>query len=1120
MIWSKKFYKIMLIITAILILAGCTEPELKLQEFEDNKVPVADYNEQVFLCPICGADDCECYLEYCMKCANLHDDCDCEFEGVKEMSERTLRCTVCARDTLHVYVRTEMASPCAGTARDIYKCTRIRSGSECGNTTVIGYYTAGHIPGPAATCLQPQRCINFGQVGCTMQYAAQLGHIYGPAETCTTPQICTRTTNGCGNRIIKDALGHSYVGEGEITIEPIGENPGNVIRSCMRNCGTQENRNLWNVLFKTTTTHNGEEFAFSRFGGGAFAQVVLQGENAVLPIMNDLSDCGRRIWSKDGNSGWSSNGTNIISARTIVPSELNDSNIRRHEVVFDITNKINPLHSGIHSGGGELNQQVEHTKKAMLPTVDRPLGYKFVRWGIDNQHQNILAPATINAVYEVLQFKVIFKDWNEGIIHEEKVNFDEEVKSVPVNPVRYGHNFIKWSTNNYKITEEADIVVYAQYTPKQFNVIFLDWDGTELKNERVDFGKAATPPSIPERPDYIFTGWSTQNFTITREDDMYVTARYRRNIDSVMLTRTNVTISARESAFAHVPIQIIGVDDLNPNDNKYIKSARLIGDTGNFDVRVINDGLVEIIPTEKLLNNSNNLKSLRTKLEVELHGNDDKYITTNDLILRMVRTVPRFRFAAIRFNRFFPNDPIALNINTTMGRVTNIRLSESGNTQNNNMVRLDAENRTLALVPNERPRRLAFDIEVDGFGWINNQNVNVSARNLRPAASLSMSTITMKKEAVLRVNSSRTIYDIRIVSNDMYSIQLLNDEPNGTFRLTYSGSGDVDTNTRLRLEVSFEDTENKALLNLSVSKAPELKTVRLSRNNVTLSNKINGTRDNRAVINIIPAPKDADMSESKWVYLENAESHITINWDKGSRAAEIKLKDNAQEGAYGVEFRDRNDRLVATLIVKVVGEEPRITLSQRGRLNIINPESTVRLTPRFINYNWNNGDKVIKIGKGKDVFEIVETTSAGAVTLRMKDVKNKTTERQDVTLIYDGNETQQITITPRKLRPRMQFARAVTLEKDDIYSEGIIFFWKNISTSRIERIEINNELHKEQFSIRRRTDGHFAIGFKTDESGNINPRIRNRENVRLDIYLTGSDRPIRLTVRVLVINNN
>ena len=56
-----------------------------------------------------------------------------------------------------------------------------------------------HTPGPAATCTEPQVCMECGEI-----LVEAIGHNPGPAATCAAPQICTRC-----DAVLADALEHT-----------------------------------------------------------------------------------------------------------------------------------------------------------------------------------------------------------------------------------------------------------------------------------------------------------------------------------------------------------------------------------------------------------------------------------------------------------------------------------------------------------------------------------------------------------------------------------------------------------------------------------------------------------------------------------------------------------------------------------------------------------------------------------------------------------------------------------------------------------------------------------------------------------------------------------------------
>lgn len=76
---------------------------------------------------------------------------------------------------------------------------------------------------------------------------------------------------------------------------------------------------------------------------------------------------------------------------------------------------------------------------------------------------------------------------------------------------------------------------------EKFTVTFKDHDGTVLKTEEVESGKAATAPSNPSRTGYTFTGWNQPFSNVIAE--MVVVAQYQK-ITKPTFEVANVTSSA------------------------------------------------------------------------------------------------------------------------------------------------------------------------------------------------------------------------------------------------------------------------------------------------------------------------------------------------------------------------------------------------------------------------------------------------------------------------------------------------------------------------------------------------------------------------------------------------
>ncbi|MBU5433363.1 S-layer homology domain-containing protein [Intestinimonas sp. MSJ-38] len=141
---------------------------------------------------------------------------------------------------------------CTGEGVMEYRCTR------CGYHRIEGNDAAGHVPGDAATCTQPQLCTKCGAV-----LKNALGHDYKSevtAPTCTEMGYTTNTCTRCGDTTKTDytePVGHKP-GDWIIDKEPTTDSEGSKHKEC-ENCGEKlETAEIEKIYNSGTTDSKGE----------------------------------------------------------------------------------------------------------------------------------------------------------------------------------------------------------------------------------------------------------------------------------------------------------------------------------------------------------------------------------------------------------------------------------------------------------------------------------------------------------------------------------------------------------------------------------------------------------------------------------------------------------------------------------------------------------------------------------------------------------------------------------------------------------------------------------------------------------------------------------------------
>lgn len=163
---------------------------------------------------------------------------------------------------------------------------------------------------------------------------------------------------------------------------------------------------------------------------------------------------------------------------------------------------------------------VPHGDTVTAPEVPKKDGKTFKEW--DKDFSKVTSDLTINAVYDVDTFTVTFKD-GEKVLETQTVEY-EAAATAPdtarLSPPE-GMHFAEWDKDFSKVTE--DIEVSAVYELNEYTVTFKNGE-TMIKNERVKHGFAATAPNVFDTPTEKFVGWDKSFDNVT--SDLIVNAKF------------------------------------------------------------------------------------------------------------------------------------------------------------------------------------------------------------------------------------------------------------------------------------------------------------------------------------------------------------------------------------------------------------------------------------------------------------------------------------------------------------------------------------------------------------------------------------------------------------------
>lgn len=163
---------------------------------------------------------------------------------------------------------------------------------------------------------------------------------------------------------------------------------------------------------------------------------------------------------------------------------------------------------------------------------DAQYTYTFAGWHIDISE--VTGHITYKATYTatVNTYTVTWKNADGTVIETDvKVPYGDMPEYNGETPTKastaqYDFVFAGWDTAVSEVTD--DVVYTATYTEhiRSYTIKFVDYDGTILSTQPVDYGSVPTNPSTnPTRQHYTFIGWSPAFTTVT--GDATYTAQYK-----------------------------------------------------------------------------------------------------------------------------------------------------------------------------------------------------------------------------------------------------------------------------------------------------------------------------------------------------------------------------------------------------------------------------------------------------------------------------------------------------------------------------------------------------------------------------------------------------------------
>lgn len=172
------------------------------------------------------------------------------------------------------------------------------------------------------------------------------------------------------------------------------------------------------------------------------------------------------------------------------------------------------------------------------PTKVSTAQYEYIFAGWDTAVSEVTGDVVYKATYteHIRSYDIKFVDYNGTVLSTQSIEYGS-MPAIPT-PSREGYDFTGWDKSVVAVEDNA--IYTAQYKIKTFTIKFVDYNGTVLSSQTVEYGKTPTTPSDPSRTGYNFTGWS----------------------DTVTTAMANKTYTAQYSIIKYTITWIVGTETI------------------------------------------------------------------------------------------------------------------------------------------------------------------------------------------------------------------------------------------------------------------------------------------------------------------------------------------------------------------------------------------------------------------------------------------------------------------------------------------------------------------------------------------------------------------------------
>ena len=233
-----------------------------------------------------------------------------------------------------------------------------------------------------------------------------------------------------------------------------------------------------------------------------------------------------------------------------------DTNYTKSSEIIVPVKVLDLVYVAVHAGGNTLDSTtLVKGSSYTLPSAPDSTGYDFVGFykgktfvGKPNDKIAVSENTVIDAVYKVRTFEITFKN-GSTILQSSEVAYGTvptaPTVTLPKNTAQYTYSFAGWGKDIVAVTEAATYTAVIDSVVNKYEIVFKDYDRTELKDSVYEYGTTAAKivkPADPKREvsaryTYTFKGWNPTISDVI--GDKVYTATFDSTINTYLIAFVN-----------------------------------------------------------------------------------------------------------------------------------------------------------------------------------------------------------------------------------------------------------------------------------------------------------------------------------------------------------------------------------------------------------------------------------------------------------------------------------------------------------------------------------------------------------------------------------------------------